>query len=425
MPFGMYSPASTASFTGSPEGLQTQANAFPEATGAQSAPLACPFAGTEDLSSLIKQLTHPAYAQLTPIEQLQHTPAQMSNVQYQAVDSYGCRPNNMGFGSEAFGNQTGAPYTSDIMSSLSMLSAPFGSGTLDAGAFLSAQATPPAPFPAWDMAPSATPTSTGNCADFQSAHNGPAGSSISSSSSHQTLAQPPAVAHYPPLFCLGGAAAAANTTATTNTTTTTANATTAATATATAAGSHGAICRPPSFAVPSNVASTTVAHPHLFAALAAADSRPVLPTSFDNSGFGHAVLTANDRQASRARSSSSSSSASWKNQPRNSISKRQKLVFYRWLLENERFPFPNDDERLGHLAVDAMTEKQFKYWFANIRCRQFIKHRSSTGEFFFTPNAKFYESCLRLRIDIPGSIPVDIRRAMRRPRRPSKCSPQA
>ncbi|KAJ2588599.1 hypothetical protein EV177_009393, partial [Coemansia sp. RSA 1804] len=423
MSFGMYSPASTSSFTGSPEGLQTQANAFPEAPSTQNALFACPFAGTEDLSSLIKQLTHPAYAQLTPIEQLQHTPAQMSNVQYQAVDSYGCRPSNMGFGSEAFGNQAGAPYTSDTMPSLSMLSAPFGSGALDAGAFLSAQATPPAPFPAWDMAPSAAPTSTGNCADFQSAHNGPSSSSISgSSSNHQTLAQPPAVAHYPPLFCLGGAAAAAaaNTTATANniTTTTTANATTAATATATAAGSHGAIYRPPGFAVPSNVAGSTVAHQHLFAALAAADSGPVLPASFDNNDFGHALLAANDGQASRARSNSSSS-ASWKNQPRNSISKRQKLVFYRWLLENERFPFPNDDERLGHLAVDAMTEKQFKYWFANIRCRQFIKHRSPTGEFFFSPNAKFYESCLRLRIDIPGSIPVDIRRAMRRPRRPS------
>ncbi|KAJ2734399.1 hypothetical protein H4S06_006755, partial [Coemansia sp. BCRC 34490] len=160
MSFGMYSPASTSSFTGSPEGLQTQANAFPEASSTQNALFACPFAGTEDLSSLIKQLTHPAYAQLTPIEQLQHTPAQMSNVQYQAVDSYGCRPSNMGFGSEAFGNQAGARYTSDIMPSLSMLSAPFSSGALDAGAFLSAQATPPAPFPAWDMAPSAAPTST-------------------------------------------------------------------------------------------------------------------------------------------------------------------------------------------------------------------------------------------------------------------------
>ncbi|KAJ1811991.1 hypothetical protein LPJ56_004069, partial [Coemansia sp. RSA 2599] len=106
--------------------------------------------------------------------------------------------------------------------------------------------------------------------------------------------------------------------------------------------------------------------------------------------------------------------ANWKNQPRNSISRRQKIAFYQWLLENSRFPFPNENDRLGRLAIDGISEKKFKYWFANIRCRQFIKHRDINGEMFFEPNAKFYESCLRLKLVIPHAIPAEIRSSIKR-----------
>ncbi|KAJ1647434.1 hypothetical protein J3B02_000383 [Coemansia erecta] len=104
----------------------------------------------------------------------------------------------------------------------------------------------------------------------------------------------------------------------------------------------------------------------------------------------------------------------WKNQPRNSISRRQKIIFYQWLLENSRFPFPNENDRLGRLAIDGISEKKFKYWFANIRCRQFTKHRDINGEMFFEPNAKFYESCLRLKLIFPHAIPAEIRSSIKR-----------
>ncbi|KAJ1796726.1 hypothetical protein LPJ59_003573, partial [Coemansia sp. RSA 2399] len=199
----------------------------------------------------------------------------------------------------------------------------------------------------------------------------------------------PAVSHYPPLFCLNGDVPAPHTPQLREP-----NCRSSATI---AAGSHhgrpGIAHTPLDFAAPYNAPGSVSVSP------------PLDGYASENSGS----------HMPRARSSSSS----WKNQPRNSISKRQKLVFYKWLLENTRFPFPSDEERLGRLAVEPMSEKQFKYWFANIRCRQFVKHRSPNGEFFFTPNAKFYESCLRLKIEISGCIPVDVRRVMRKPRRSS------
>ncbi|KAJ2575682.1 hypothetical protein GGH19_002804 [Coemansia sp. RSA 1807] len=108
----------------------------------------------------------------------------------------------------------------------------------------------------------------------------------------------------------------------------------------------------------------------------------------------------------------------WKNQPRNSISRKQKKLFYMWLLENTRFPFPTENERV-YLDIDHVSEKQFKYWFANIRCRQFTKRRDSEGNLYFAPNAKFYESCFRMGLVIPHAIPADVRRAIKQPR---KCS---
>ncbi|KAJ2726515.1 hypothetical protein GGI07_000457 [Coemansia sp. Benny D115] len=108
------------------------------------------------------------------------------------------------------------------------------------------------------------------------------------------------------------------------------------------------------------------------------------------------------------------SSVNWKNQPRNSISRRQKIAFYQWLLENTRFPFPSENDRMGRLAIDGISEKKFKYWFANIRCRQFTKHRDPNGEMYFEPNAKFYESCLRLKLVIPHAIPEEIRCTIKR-----------
>ncbi|PIA18106.1 hypothetical protein COEREDRAFT_85567 [Coemansia reversa NRRL 1564] len=110
----------------------------------------------------------------------------------------------------------------------------------------------------------------------------------------------------------------------------------------------------------------------------------------------------------------------WKNQPRNSISKKQKKIFYSWLLNNTSFPFPTEDERLNTLVVDTISEKQFRYWFANIRCRQFTKRRDSKGGQFFTPNAKFYESCSRIGLQIKHSIPASIRQNMKLQRRPLK-----
>ncbi|KAJ2481809.1 hypothetical protein IWW56_001524 [Coemansia sp. RSA 2131] len=107
----------------------------------------------------------------------------------------------------------------------------------------------------------------------------------------------------------------------------------------------------------------------------------------------------------------------WKNQPRNSISHKQKKLFYMWLLDNTRFPFPTENERLAYLDVDHVSEKQFKYWFANIRCRQFTKHRDSEGNLYFAPNAKFYESCIRMGLAIPHAIPADVRRVMKQPRK--------
>ncbi|KAJ1941528.1 hypothetical protein GGF37_003511, partial [Kickxella alabastrina] len=64
-----------------------------------------------------------------------------------------------------------------------------------------------------------------------------------------------------------------------------------------------------------------------------------------------------------------------------------------------------EEDRLGQLAVDEISERKFKYWFANIRCRQFNKNRKANGEIFFVPNAKFYMSCLRLKLPIPQDIP--------------------
>ncbi|KAI7833189.1 hypothetical protein BX661DRAFT_179325 [Kickxella alabastrina] len=97
--------------------------------------------------------------------------------------------------------------------------------------------------------------------------------------------------------------------------------------------------------------------------------------------------------------------SNWKSQPRNSISRMQKMEFYRWLIKNIHFPFPSEEDRLGQLAVDEISERKFKYWFANIRCRQFNKNRKANGEIFFVPNAKFYMSCLRLKLPIPQDIP--------------------
>ncbi|KAJ1751827.1 hypothetical protein LPJ79_001787 [Coemansia sp. RSA 1821] len=109
----------------------------------------------------------------------------------------------------------------------------------------------------------------------------------------------------------------------------------------------------------------------------------------------------------------------WKNQPRNSISRKQKRVFYKWLLDNTKFPFPTETDRLSCLCVDQISEKQFKYWFANIRCRQFSKQRDLNGNLYFAPNAKFYESCLRLGLPIRHEIPPEIRQAIRLPRKNS------
>ncbi|KAJ2781764.1 hypothetical protein H4R18_002677 [Coemansia javaensis] len=109
--------------------------------------------------------------------------------------------------------------------------------------------------------------------------------------------------------------------------------------------------------------------------------------------------------------------ASWKNRPRNSVSRPQKRIFYSWLLDHTRLPFPTEEERTGVLAHDPMSERQFKYWFANIRSRQFTKHRDAEDALYFVPNAKFYESCIRLGVHIPHDIPPDIRRTMRLPRR--------
>ncbi|KAJ1733988.1 hypothetical protein LPJ61_001297 [Coemansia biformis] len=105
--------------------------------------------------------------------------------------------------------------------------------------------------------------------------------------------------------------------------------------------------------------------------------------------------------------------AYWKNRPRNSISRTQKRLFYSWLLEHTRFPFPTENERAGVLAHDPISERQFKYWFANIRCRQFTKHRDPDGNLYFVPSAKFYESCIRLGLPIGHEIPSDVRQGMR------------
>ncbi|KAJ2764660.1 hypothetical protein IWQ56_004405, partial [Coemansia nantahalensis] len=107
----------------------------------------------------------------------------------------------------------------------------------------------------------------------------------------------------------------------------------------------------------------------------------------------------------------------WKNRPRNSISRTQKQIFYAWLLEHTSNPFPSDNDRMGVLYHDAMTERQFKYWFANIRCRQFSKHRNNDGNLYFMPAAKFYESCIRLGLPINHEIPAEIQREMKFPRR--------
>ncbi|KAJ1992458.1 hypothetical protein GGI25_000129 [Coemansia spiralis] len=144
----------------------------------------------------------------------------------------------------------------------------------------------------------------------------------------------------------------------------------------------------------------------------AARASPSSVGSSDEDDFSTASCGGPIRIPTKARGTSA-----WKNQPRNSISKQQKLVFYQWLLQNTRFPFPTDDDRCNILAVDRMSEKQFKYWFANIRCRQFVKHRGDNGEFYFTPNSKFYESCLRLKLDIPGCVSLDVKRSMRKPRK--------
>ncbi|KAJ2713697.1 hypothetical protein H4R23_005917 [Coemansia sp. Cherry 401B] len=138
-----------------------------------------------------------------------------------------------------------------------------------------------------------------------------------------------------------------------------------------------------------------------------------------------ALLTGSDNDDSESNQESDvlvgpfRAEGSWKNQPRNSISRKQKKAFYRWLLDNTRFPFPSETERLSQLAVDLVSEKQFKYWFANIRCRQFTKHRDAEGNLYFAPNAKFYESCIRLGLAIQHEIPADVRRDMKHPRKHS------
>ncbi|KAJ2685809.1 homeodomain super, partial [Coemansia spiralis] len=108
------------------------------------------------------------------------------------------------------------------------------------------------------------------------------------------------------------------------------------------------------------------------------------------------------------------------NRPRNSISRVQKQIFYSWLLDHTANPFPSENERIGVLAHDSMTERQFKYWFANIRCRQFTKHRDLEGNLYFVPAAKFYESCIRLGLPINHEIPATVQRDMKLPRQPSR-----
>ncbi|KAJ2157615.1 hypothetical protein GGF46_004385 [Coemansia sp. RSA 552] len=110
----------------------------------------------------------------------------------------------------------------------------------------------------------------------------------------------------------------------------------------------------------------------------------------------------------------------YRNLPRNSVSREQKICNYRWLLRNMRHPFPTEADRRGCLAVDDITQTQSKNWFANVRCRQFTKHRDAQGNIFFQPQAKFYESCQRLGLAIPADIPPEIRQDIRRPRRMSR-----
>ncbi|KAJ2707702.1 hypothetical protein FB645_000475 [Coemansia sp. IMI 203386] len=191
---------------------------------------------------------------------------------------------------------------------------------------------------------------------------------------------------------------------------------------------------PPSYPIPMHAHSTsylTATYPHAGIPTIPAAATATATTSF-GPGFGignelRGMVSASSACTNLGGSDSDNisdngsgspgnrdSSANWKNQPRNSISRRQKIAFYQWLLENSRFPFPNENDRLGRLAIDGISEKKFKYWFANIRCRQFTKHRDVNGEMFFEPNAKFYESCLRLKLIIPHSIPVEIRRTIKR-----------
>ncbi|KAJ2538016.1 hypothetical protein EV175_006555 [Coemansia sp. RSA 1933] len=412
MDFGLCSPASSA-FAGSPASFHFQPGMFPENNSlSQESPASLSnISSNEDLTFFIEQLSLPKASRIAPIEQLHNTPMLMN---------------------EALYNQAAVPLSSvDIMPSLSMLSMPLG-----ANALLGIQAAAPAaPLAAtWGMAPMATPgaqpglahtgmallpssdaaidgsgassvlhnspLSPADCADFLPANN-----SHASSNNHQTLGhQPPAMSHYPPLFGLSGSntppfhrqfirepSYGSATTASSN--------------------------QPLDFAAPNNGIESSFPNPQSFGAAAAFRSAPPPPPSLPAFGTGDRGYASENSSGQAPRTPRGSTS--WKSQPRNSISKRQKLVFYKWLLENTRLPFPSDEERLGRLAIEPLSEKQFKYWFANIRCRQFIKHRNPNGGFFFTPNAKFYESCLRLKIEIAGCIPVDVRRVMRKPRRSS------
>ncbi|KAJ2782324.1 hypothetical protein H4R18_002353 [Coemansia javaensis] len=89
---------------------------------------------------------------------------------------------------------------------------------------------------------------------------------------------------------------------------------------------------------------------------------------------------------------------------RQTLTREQRTVLYKWLIDNIHHPYPKDSDRIA-LTGGTMDRQRFKWWFSNHRHRNFRSPRSRDSGEGFTPLPVFIKSCRRLRIETPWDHP--------------------
>ncbi|KAJ1825540.1 hypothetical protein LPJ56_002616, partial [Coemansia sp. RSA 2599] len=98
---------------------------------------------------------------------------------------------------------------------------------------------------------------------------------------------------------------------------------------------------------------------------------------------------------------------------RQTMSKRQQIIFCRYLLEHPGRPFPKEPDRLKLTIDSGVTKKRFYWWFSNQRHRSF-DCSVVNGKKQYAPRIQFYRMCVRLGVLAPEHVPPKFRSQLKK-----------